>query len=395
MNINCSESSEIVYMDNSSTTKPFPEVIKAMSSVYEKAYGNPSSLHSMGSESEKLVHNARRSVASLIGADTTEIFFTSGGTESNNWAILGSFRAKKNQFNHVIATEVEHPSVTEILKYLNTLGYEISFVPVNNIGMVDPKQVVSLISEDTGLISIVFVQSEIGSVEPCHQIGSMLKQLGPKRPRFHVDAVQGFAKLDIDVKKWGIDLLSISSHKIHGPKGVGALYVRKDLPMYPLLLGGGQEMGLRSGTENVPGIVGFGVACDIWSKNTSEIRNKLFDLRRRLIVGIEELCPYAVLNGPRFQGAAPHIINFSFPGFRGETLVNALEKRKIFVSSGSACSSRSALPNRTILALGKGKSNALSSIRFSMSAYTTMKDIERSLMALEDTLKELKVWRRK
>ncbi|MGI6620513.1 MAG: cysteine desulfurase family protein [Bacillota bacterium] len=387
--------SSLVYMDNSSTTRPFPEVNEAMNSVYARQFGNPSSLHSMGYEAEKLVSKARKSVANLLGVGEDRIFFTSGGTEANNWAIFGSLRSAGSKYNHVIASAVEHPSVLAVMEYLKQIGYRVSLAPVDREGRVDPAQVLSLVGEDTCVVSVMLVQNEVGTVQPCAEIGAGLAQLGPRRPRFHVDAVQGFARIDIDVERWGIDLLSISSHKIHGPKGIGALYIRKGVRMHPLILGGGQEQGLRSGTENVPGIAGFGVACDIWAKISGEARRKMYGLRKRLMGGVRAVFPDAVLNGPEVENAAPHIVNFSFPGFRGETILHALEKRKVFVSTGSACSSRKSKPSPVILALGKTEEEALSAIRFSMSPYTAVEDVDNTVSALEDALKELAPWRRK
>jgi len=390
-----STSAAPVYMDNSATTRPFPEVIDAMKTVYAEQFGNPSSLHRMGYEAEKLVSKARRSVAALIGAAEDEIYFTSGGTESNNWAIFGSIRSAGPRYKHVITSAVEHPSVLAATEYLEQLGYRVSVVPVGRDGRVDPDEVLSLVEDDTCLVSVILVQNEIGSIEPCAEIGAGLAKLGPRRPRFHVDAVQGFARMDIDVDKWGVDLLSISAHKIHGPKGVGALYIKKGVPMYPLLFGGGQEQGLRSGTENVPGIVGFGLACDMWAQFGREARRKLCELRQRLVSGILEAVPDAVLNSPEPDKAAPHIVNFSFPGFRGETIVNALEQRNVFVSTGSACSSRKSKPSPVILALGMGQDEALSAIRFSMSVFTTVEDVDTTVSALADALKQLAPWRRR
>jgi cysteine desulfurase len=382
-----------VYMDNSSTTKPYPEVVKAMSFVLEEGFGNPSSLHKMGSESEKLVRRARRSVASLLEARENEIFFTSGGTEANNWAIFGSLRSAGTRMRHVITSSVEHPSIMATVEYLKEAGYDIDIVPVDEKGRVDPAQVISRVREDTCLVSIMLVQNEVGTIQPCRDIGGLLSQMGPKRPRFHVDGVQGFARLKIDVAKWGIDLLSVSAHKIHGPKGIGALYVRKGVPMHPLIFGGGQEQGLRSGTENVPGIVGLGITCDMWLKDMDEVRARLFRLRDRLITGITRIFPDAVLHGPNDDNFAPHIVHFSFPGFRGETILHFLEKRGVFVSTGSACSAHKAKPSPVILAMGGDEREALSAIRFSMSRFTTEDEVETTIAAVEDSLKELKPWR--
>ncbi|MGI6660533.1 MAG: cysteine desulfurase family protein [Bacillota bacterium] len=390
-----STNSAPVYMDNSATTRPFPEVIEAMTDVYREQFGNPSSLHWMGYEAEKLVSKARRSVASLLGTGEDQVYFTSGGTEANNWAIFGSLRSAGERYKHVVTSAVEHPSILATMEYLEQLGYRVSVAPVDRYGRVNPEEVLSLVAEDTCLVSVMYVQNEIGAVQPCAEIGAGLSEMGPRRPRFHVDAVQGFARLEIDVSKWGIDLISISSHKIHGPKGMGALYIRKGVPMHPLIFGGGQEQGLRSGTENVPAIVGFGVACDIWAQIAHQVRDNLYNLRKRLISGIAGVFPDAVLNGPPLENVAPHIVNFSFPGFRGETLLNALEQRNVFVSTGSACSSRKSKPSPVVLALGKSEAEALSAIRFSMSPFTTAEEVDITVSALEDALKELGPWRRK
>jgi len=385
----------IIYMDNSSTTKPAPEVVEAMKRVLEEEFGNPSSLHRLGLIAEKHVLRARQTVASLIGARPNEIYFTSGGTEANNWAIFGSLRAVGGKGRHIITSAVEHPSVMSTVEYLKHNGYDVTFIPVDREGFVDPERVVAAVRKDTIMVSIMLVQNEVGTIEPCREIGTLLSRLGSKRPTFHVDAVQGFARLPIDVKEWGVDLMSVSAHKIHGPKGIGALYVRKGLPMYPLVFGGGQEAGLRSGTENVPGIVGFGRACEMWVKGRENVFKRLQLLREKLISGIREVFSEAVLHGPEKDNVVPYIVHFSFPGFRGETLLHALEKRGVFVSTGSACLSHKAKPSPVILALGGGENEALSGIRFSMSRYTTEDDVLTTIEALADSLKELMPWREK
>ncbi|QUL98677.1 MAG: cysteine desulfurase [Candidatus Fermentithermobacillus carboniphilus] len=383
----------LVYMDNSSTTRPAPEVVEAMRKVLEEDFGNPSSLHRLGTASSRIVRNARKSVASLIGADETEIVFTSGGTEANNWAIFGTLRSLGDRSTHIVTSTVEHPSIMATVEYLRDSGYDVTLVPVDGEGFVDPEKVLKSVRKDTALVSIMLVQNEIGTVEPCREIGRLLSSLGPRRPRFHVDAVQGFGRLDIDVKKWGIDLLSMSAHKIHGPKGVGALYVRRGLRMGPLIFGGGQEAGLRSGTENVPGIAGMGAACEMWGKDRVEVLGRLAVLRKKLIEGVREAWPEAVLHGPESANVAPYIVHFSFPGFRGESILHALEKRGVFVSTGSACSSHKAKPSPIILALGRSEEEALSAIRFSMSRYTTEEEVAITVEALKESLKELLPWR--
>lgn len=389
------QSSNYVYMDNSSTTKPCSEVIEGMSFVQENLYGNPSSLYRFGLESESLLRQARNEVATLIGADETEVYFTSGGTEANNWALFGTLRAYGGNRRHIVTSCVEHPSVSATANYLERAGVEVSYVPVDEQGLVSPEAVIASIRPDTSLVSIMLVQNEVGTIEPCRDIGILLSQMGPKRPRFHVDAVQGFGRVEINAKAWGIDLLTMSSHKIHGPKGAGALFVREGTPLKPLIFGGGQERNLRSGTENVAGIHGFGIAAQLCKNTMKETNTNLYYLRQRLVQGITGISPDAVLNGAGPDGSSPHIVNFSFPGFRGETIVHGLEQRGVLVSTGSACSSRKKEPSPVLLAMGKTKSEAWSAIRFSMSRFSTKADVDTTILALEDCLEELKPWRKK
>lgn len=389
------ESRDYVYMDNSSTTKPFTEVIHGMSFVQENLYGNPSSLYSFGLESESLIRHAREEVAYLIGADTNEVYFTSGGTEANNWALFGTLRAYEGSKRHIVVSCIEHPSISATADYLKHAGFEVSFVPVDKQGLLDPQDIVASIRPDTCLVSVMLVQNEVGTIEPCKDIGQLLSHMGTRRPQFHVDAVQGFGRLEIDVKAWGIDLLTMSSHKIHGPKGVGALFVRKGTPIKPLMFGGGQERGLRSGTENVAGIHGFGIACNLCKSNMKETEANLHRLKQKLIRGITSVFPDAVFNGAGPEASSPHIVNFSFPGFRGETIVYGLEQRGVLVSTGSACSSRKKEPSPVLLAMGKTRDEAWSAIRFSMSRFTKDADVETTILALQDCLKELEPWRKK
>lgn len=387
------QSADIVYLDNSSTTRPDSQVVRAVTEVLEHDFGNPSSLHRLGAKAERLMDEARERVAQMINADPGEIYFTSGGTEANNWAIAGTASAGKER--HIVSTTVEHPSVIALLDALHEEGWEITLVGVDGEGRVDPDEVLDAVTEGTALVSVMFVQNEIGTLQDCREIGRRLLSLGPKKPRFHVDAVQGFARLPIDVKDWGVDLLTMSAHKIHGIKGAGALYIRKGVRLRPLVFGGGQESGLRSGTENMPGIVGFGEACKLWSEDREEVMSRLASLRKRLIAGIKGALPDAVLHGPQEEGVAPHICHFAFPGFKGESILHALEARNVFVSTGSACSSHKTRPSPVVMALGRSEDEALASIRFSMSRYTTEKDIDRAVEALDESLKELSAWRKK
>lgn len=384
----------IVYLDNSSTTRPDPRVIEAVTEVLEHDFGNPSSLHRLGAQAERLLDEARERVARLMNAESGEIYFTSGGTEANNWAIMGTL-ASGGKGKHIVSTTVEHPSVIALLDHLHEEGWDITLVGVDEEGKVDPDEIMDAITPDTLLVSIMFVQNEIGTLQEIREIGRRIREMGPKRPRLHVDAVQGFARLPIDVKNWGIDLMSVSAHKIHGIKGAGALFIRKGVRLGPLVFGGGQESGLRSGTENMPGIVGFGAACQVWSEDREEVVSRLASYRRRLIEGVMNVFPEAVLHGPLEEGAAPHICHFSFPGFKGESILHALEARDVFVSTGSACSSHKARPSPVIMALGRSEDEALSAIRFSMSRNTTERDIDRAVEALDESLKELSAWRKR
>ncbi len=384
---------EMVYLDNASTTKPAPEVVKAVMSSMEDGWGNPSSLHKLGSQSQAMVKASRQKVAREICADEGEIYFTSGGTEANNLAVFGTLRSLRDR-RRIVTTTVEHPSVMSSYQYLKNGGYDVRFIRVDSDGRVDPDEVLSQVTPDTALVSVMMVQNELGTLQPCKEIGRRLVSMGGKRPRFHVDAVQGFARLPVDVKEWGVDLMSMSAHKIHGPKGVGALYVRKGVALTPLAFGGGQESGLRSGTENVPGISGFAAACSLWDTDKDEVMRRLMDLRAKLVDGILGAVPDAALHGPRRDGVAPWIIHFSFPGYRGETVLHALEERGVFVSTGSACSSHKDKPSPVVLALGREEDEALSSIRFSMSRYTTEDDVRVAIAALLESLQSLKAWKR-
>lgn len=388
---------DVVYLDNSSTTKPFPEVVETIKEALEQGYGNPSSLHRLGEDASKAVSRARACVAALMNASPEEVYFTSGGTESNNWAIWGTYRFFRGRRRHVVTTAVEHPSVLESVLALKEEGAEVTVVGVDALGFVDPQEVISAVREDTALVSVMYVQNEIGTIEPVAEIGRLLSELGPRKPRFHVDAVQGFARLPVDVREWKADLVSVSAHKIHGPKGIGALYVRKGVEISPLVYGGGQERGMRSGTENVPGILGFGRACEVWREGVprrEEILERLLNLRKRLIQGVRRVFPEAVLHGTESDRVAPYIVHFAFPGFRGETLLHALESKGVYVSTGSACSSHHPRPSPVILALGRSEEEGLSSIRFSMSRFTTEEDVDKAVAALEEALKELSAWRR-
>jgi len=383
----------MVYMDNSSTTEPAPEVVEAMVKTLTGEFGNPSSLHRLGARAEELVRESKESVAALMGARPEEIHFTSGGTEANNWALASCVRVRGPNC-HIISTTVEHPSIGSMIDHLRDEGCEITLVPVDENGRVDAGDVLSAINPKTAVVSVMMVQNEIGTIEPIEKIGKGIAAMRGRRPKFHVDATQGFARLPVDVETMGIDLLTLSAHKIHGPKGVGTLYVKRGFDIPPLLHGGGQEEGLRSGTENMPGIAGLGAACRLWKQDRAEALQRLFELRRLLIEGVTDAAPDAILHGPTEDDVAPYIVHFSFTGYRGESILHALEQRGVFVSTGSACSAHKAKPSPVILAIGGSEDEALSAIRFSLSRYSTENDVERAVGALAQSLKELSVWRR-
>ncbi|RBP46631.1 cysteine desulfurase family protein [Garciella nitratireducens] len=329
-----------IYLDNSATTKPLNEVVKAMMEYYEVKYGNPSSMHRMGVEAERGLKFARKEIAKFLKAEEKEIIFTSGGTESNNMAILGTVNHNTKKGNHIITTTIEHPSVLNVFKNLEKKGFEVSYLSVNHQGKINLEELQSLIRKDTILISIMMVNNEIGTIQPIKEIGKIIKEKN-NECIFHVDGVQAFGKIYCYPKSMNIDLFTMSGHKIHGPKGIGALYKRKDLQIDPIFLGGGQESTLRSGTENVPGIVGMGKAVEKLNQNFEEKIKFLRNLREKAKEKILREIENVSINGPTYlEETAPHILSISFENIKGEVLLHSLEQEGIYVSTGSACSSK-------------------------------------------------------
>ena len=361
-----------IYLDNSATTKVLPQVVEAMAEACSQCYGNPSSLHGKGIEAEKLVIQARDVLAGALGAKREEIYFTSGGTESNNWAILGCVHRRRRRGNHIITTKIEHPSVLKVFQFLESNGYEVSYLDSNKEGLVDLAQLKAMVREDTVLVSVMHVNNETGAIQPIEEIGQYLKEVNP-RIAFHVDAVQSFGKIALHPVKSGIDLMSLSSHKIHGPKGVGALFIRKGLGMDPLLLGGEQENRMRAGTENVPGIVGFGAAVTQVS-GWLRTMNQIASLKGEFLERLQRQVPGVLVNGS-LDKAVPNIINLSFPGIKGEVLVHYLEQSHIYVSTGSACHSRSGKGSHVRAALGVDDARLEGAIRVSFSHFNTSEEI--------------------
>ncbi len=383
-----------IYLDNSATTRPLPQVRDAMMRALDEDYGNPSSLHRKGMEAEQMVRRAREQIAQTMRVDEKEIFFTSGGTESNNLAILGTALANRRAGKHLITTPIEHPSVQNTMRALEEQGFEVTRLPVDEVGRVSLSALEAAVRPDTILVSVMMVNNEIGTIEPVEEIGALIKKINPNT-LFHVDAVQAYGKLTIRPKKSRIDLLSASSHKIHGPKGCGFLYVRDKAKIHPIVFGGGQEKNLRSGTENVPGIVGMGAAAEEMYRDHEQKTEKMYACRERLAEGLKRL-PGVTLNGPEGREAAPQVVSAGFSGIRSEVLLHALEEEGICVSAGSACSSNGRHhPSETLTAIGRKGEELESTLRFSLSIFTTEEEIDETLAVLEKILPVLRKFTRR
>ncbi|MCR5250238.1 MAG: cysteine desulfurase [Lachnospiraceae bacterium] len=397
----------MIYLDNSSTTRCFPEAAKAMTELMCTDFGNPSSAHHLGVVAEKRIREAKESLASQLRCQPSELIFTSGGTESDNLAILGAARAGKRNGMHVVTTVIEHPAVLRTMEQLQDEGYDVTYLPVDKDGLVSLESVERAISEDTVLLSIMHTNNEIGSVQPIATIGALLKRKYP-RTLFHVDAVQGFGKARIYPKELGVDLMSVSSHKIHGPKGVGLLYVASGKRIAPIIFGGGQQNGLRSGTENVPGIVGMALAAEKLSQDLETDRERLYSLKTGFVKELLRLENVRINGIPgmkdgradnpedmwqmeaRISETAPHIVSASFRGVRAEVLLHALEEKGIYVSAGSACATHKPEPSRTLQAIGLKKEQLEGTLRFSFSIDTTEKELAATIKALQELLPELR-----
>lgn len=379
----------MVYFDHAATTPPDEEVIRTVAEVMARHYGNPSSLHRLGEESERLLDKARAVGAKALGVKPHELVFTGGATESNNLAIKGVAWQFINRGKHLITTRTEHPSVLESMRQLESMGWEVTYLSVDSEGQVFPEQVREALRENTVLVSIMHVNNETGTIQPVGDIGRMLKSCS-SRVLFHVDGVQGFGKLKLSIPESGIDLYSLSGHKLRGPKGVGLLYIREGLKLMPLLAGGGQEGGFRSGTENVPYIVAFAKALRLAAEGQEARSQKYYRLRDLLLHGLAEL-PQLTVNSPE-QGA-PHIVNFSYPGMKAEALLHMLEEEGFYVSTRSACSSKRSEPSRILLEMGKSKEVASSGIRISLGDEHEQADIDALLAVLRQSVQRLQVLR--
>lgn len=380
------------YLDNSATTRCSDEAVKIMTRVLQEDFGNPSSLHNKGMEGENYVKAARSEIAKTLKVNDKEIYFTSGGTESNNLAIIGAARAYRRSGNKVITTMIEHPSVANPFAYLEDNGFEVTYLPVDNLGQVDLNALREAMTEDTILVSVMHVNNEIGAVQPIEEIAEIVKSVN-KECVFHVDAIQSYGKFRIYPKKIGVDMLSVSGHKIHGPKGSGFLFVKDKIKLKPIILGGGQEWGMRSGTENVPAIAGLGVAArEIYADFDNNI-DRMYKLRDRFISEVTKIDGVTV-NGPLDHSGAPHIVSVSVSGVRAEVLLHALEDRNIYVSAGSACSSNKPAISKTLKAIGLDQKLLDSTVRFSFSIHTTEEEVDYAVSALQELVTMLSKYTR-
>lgn len=374
------------YMDHSATSPVDPEVLEAMLPYFTSNFGNASTLYALGREARVSMENARKQVASLIGADPAEIYFTSGGTESDNIAIKGTASRLQKKGNHIITSVIEHPAVQETCKYLEKNGYSVTYLPVGEEGVVKVSDVAGAITDETILITIMYANNEIGTIQPIAEIGKLAREKGII---FHTDAVQTVGKIPVNVEDLNVDLLSISAHKLHGPKGIGALYIHKGVRVDPLLLGGGHERGIRPGTENIPGIVGLGKACQIAEENLDANLEYITSLRDKLIKGILEEIEASYINGHHTK-RLPNNANFRFSSIEGESLVLQLDTKGIAASTGSACSSKKLEPSHVLMAIGLDEVDAHGSLRISLGKENTEEDIDYTIRAIKEVVERLR-----
>ena len=387
-----------IYLDNSATTRVFPEVAELMTKIMCDDYGNPSSLHMKGVQAEQYLRAAKETFVRILKVDEKEIYFTSGGTESDNMALIGCARANARRGRHLITTQIEHPAVLNTMRYLESAGYRVTYLPVNAHGLISLEDLRRAMTQDTILVSVMHTNNEIGALEPVEEAAALVKRMNPFT-LFHVDAVQGFGKAKIYPKRMGIDLMSVSGHKIHGPKGIGLLYVDQRVKIQPILYGGGQQQNMRSGTDNVPGIAGFAKAAELLYARYEEDIRRLYQCKRYFLDGVRRMEGMKV-NGllpgePEGAGTAPHIVSVSVEGVRSEVLLHALEEEGIYVSAGSACAARKPQPSVTLKAIGIEKPLLESTIRFSFSVYTTKEELDYTLRAMYDKIPMLRRYTRR
>ena len=383
-----------VYLDNSATTRTFPEVAELMSKIMCEDYGNPSSMHNKGVQAERYVRYGRETLAKILKVNEKEIYFTSGGTESDNLALIGCAMANYRAGKHLITTKIEHPAILQTMHYLEDQGFEVTYLSVNDKGQISLQELQNAMRKDTILVSIMHTNNEIGAVEPIAEAGRLIKSTNPST-LFHVDVVQGFGKYRIYPKRMGIDLLSVSGHKIHGPKGVGFLYIGEKVKIHNIIYGGGQQKNLRSGTENVPGIAGMAKAAEMLYNHLEEDAERLYSLKDYFCEGLRKI-PDIRINNPEGMEGAPHIVSLSVAGVRSEVLLHALEDKGIYVSAGSACSSNKphTAGSATMKAIKLPEEFLDSTLRFSMSVYTTREELDYTLQVMYDIIPMLRKYTR-
>ena len=375
-----------IYLDNAATTRTAQEVVDAMLPYFTESYGNPSSIYELGQRSKEAITNAREEIARVIGAKTEEIYFTGGGSEADNWAIKAAYEAYKNKGNHIITTKIEHHAVLHTCQYLEKQGAKVTYLDVDENGLIDLEQLQKAITPETILITIMFANNEIGTIEPVKEIGMIAKEHGIL---FHTDAVQAFGQVPIDVDEMNIDMLSSSAHKINGPKGIGCLYIRKGVKIRSFIHGGAQERKRRAGTENVPGIVGYGVAARMAAETMEARTRKEQELRDYFIRRVLDEVPYTRLNGDP-EKRLPNNANFSFRFIEGESLLIMLDMKGIAGSSGSACTSGSLDPSHVLLAIGLPHEIAHGSLRLTLGADTTKEDLDYTLEQIKEIVAKLR-----
>lgn len=377
-----------VYLDNSATTKPRDGVIDEMNILLREDYGNPSSLHRMGLKVEKKIKKCRDIISKYLNVKASEIYFTSGGTESNNIAIQGIIEANKNKGNHIITSKIEHPSVLNILKNYEQKGFKITYLDVDEYGIIDLNQFKDELSENTILVSLMMVNNEVGSIQPLEKVKEIINN-NKSSAYFHVDGIQALGKIDFNIKTMGIDSFSFSAHKIHGPKGVGCLYIRDGLHIKSIIFGGEQEKGIRSGTENTPGIIGLSKAIEILNSEGNSEKKYLDDLKNYFIEKVKENISDIKIN-TAYINSAPHIVNISFINTKGEVLLHFLESDDIYVSTGSACSSKDDRGSYVLKSMGLKNVEIESAIRFSFSIYNTKEQIDYVIKKLKLRVEEIR-----
>ena len=374
----------MIYLDNAASTAIHQDVLDEMIPYLKELYGNPSSIHRYGRLTEKAIKNARKQIANIINANPSEILLTSGGTESNNTALYGL--SHNSQKKTIITSSIEHEAILEPCKRLEESGFAVKFIPVDNTGMINPDDLKNMLSDDTCLVTIMLANNEVGTIQPIQKISQICHERGIP---LHTDAVQAVGKIPIDVSKLGVDLLSISSHKLNGPKGVGALYIRQGTKLSPLILGGGQEGGMRSGTENVASIVGFGKACELALSNLNENNSNLNELRNYLVSKVSEEIPHVNYNGNK-DSRLPNNAHFTFLGINGEDLIIKLDEHGIAASTGSACSVKTQKASHVLAAMGFSHEQITGSLRLSLGIFNTKQEIDETVSVLKKVIKELR-----